>query len=647
MGLAGAFLVDTALLLVPALACALLAARFGVTHWLLLLTAAVSGSGTLALAVFWVYLASSHAGRAFSLALTGLSVLVLLDACRHGFKGWRTLRPLLPVGVLWMTAGFFSAALAYLHVSFASNSNIAPMRFRSDLPADNVLPMLFAKQLEIAHRPLPPLMVRGWQTSDRPPLQTGYYLMQQSVLHSGHFNDYELLGIMLQCLWIPGLWALLVAMGKPRRAVALCLAAVLFNGFIFQNTVFTWPKLIAAAALLLMVAMVCTRQAGELLHSRTAGVLVGLAAGTAMMSHPGSSFAMIGFAGVIAVMWVLPKLRPAGWRPPNWRFLWPSALALGVCYEPWSAYYTKHYQPPASALTELQLAGIDGPVPHKTTTQVIVHAYKKVGVHGAIENKIANFKTPFIDFLQFPRWCLGAVYHELTGHPASAAKEAAQIVHAQFFYIGTIVGVFCIGLAVLYGRALIELVLRVIGRAGADRPLRLNAGGYGQEYVLLAVIGLYWIGWCVVLFGPWSTIAHQGTYFTEPVLIALGVLGFWSISRKLAAAAVFLSSVFTVWLYIEFTPVATVKNSVWLYNPGHPFTLGVLGIKALYTGGSNTDPATTGARALLVLSLLLCVAALWWVSADKRMPAAVSVVPGQSADGGRRRRIAAKQQLVA
>jgi len=32
-------------------------------------------------------------------------------------------------------------------------------------------------------------------------------------------------------LWIPGLWALLVAMGKPRRAVALCMTAVVFNGF--------------------------------------------------------------------------------------------------------------------------------------------------------------------------------------------------------------------------------------------------------------------------------------------------------------------------------------------------------------------------------------------------------------------------------
>lgn len=652
MGLARAFLLDTALLLVPAIACALLAVRLGVSHWLLLLTAAISGSGTLGLAVFWVYLANNHLGRGFSLAVMVLSLSIMADACRGRAAGWRALRPLLPMTALYMAAAFFSSALAYLHVSFASNTNVGPSRFETGLPADNVLPLLFAKQLQASHRPLAAVLTRGWQSSDRPPLQTGYYLMQQSVLHSGHFNDYELLGILVQCLWIPGLWALLVAMGKPRGAVCLSLAAVLFNGFIFQNTIFTWPKLIAAAAVLLTAAILCTRQSAHLMTSRTAGLLVGLAIGTAMMTHPGSLFALIGVVGVIAVLWLLPRLRPTGWRPPTWRFLWPAAVAAVLSYEPWSAYYQKHYQPPANALTELQLAEVHGPVPGKTATQVIIQAYQKAGLHTAISNKIANVKEPFTHLLDYPRWCAAVVYHMLTGHPGTAAKDAAEIINAQFFLIGVIVGFAGWGLLALYGRALWEFGLRVRARFTRDggQPPRLTPSSYSQEYVLLGVIGISYIVWCLVLFGPGSTIAHQGTYFYEPVLIALGVIGFWSVSHRLAAVVVVVSAAFTLWLYVRFTPVATVPNQTWLYDPSDPFKVGVMGITPLATGGSNTDPATTGAMALLVVSVVLCAGALWWIAADRDTPgldesgdeagAALGPVPG-------RRRRARSRQLVA
>jgi hypothetical protein len=641
VGLTGAFLVDTALLLAPAFACALLTARLGVTHWLLLLTAAISGSGALSLAAFWIYLASEHVGRGFSIAVTGLSVLVMLDALRHRCAGWRTLRPLLPMGLLYVTAGFFTSALAYLHVSFASNTNIAPSRFQTGLPADNVLPMLFAKQLMTTHRPLPPLLTRGWQSSDRPPLQTGYYLLQQSVLHSGHFNDYQLLAMLLQCLWVPGLWALLYAMGKPRGAIGLSLTAVLFNGFVFQNSIFTWPKLIAAAALLLFAAIMCTRESAHLMSSRFAGVLAGLAIGTAMMSHPGSLFAVVGLVVVFGVMWLIPRVRPAGWRPPSWRFLWPMALVAAICYEPWSLYYGKHYQPPANALTELQLADREGPVPGKTTTQVIVEAYKSIGVHKAISNKIANFETPFDHIWDYPRWCVAVVYHVLTGHPGSAQKVATEIVRAQFFYIAPILGFVGWGLCVLYGRALWEFGTRVRARFGrsTDGAPQLAPSSYSvfsQEYILLAIIGVYSIAWCLLLFGPWSTIAHQGTYFTELVLIALGVIGFWSLSPRLTAAVVLVSSAFTLWLYVRFTPLNTVSSFTWLYNPRNPFTVGVVGLKGIPTGGKNTDPVTAGSMTLLIVSVALCLVALWWTTSDRRAPAPSAELPAVEPASGRR-----------
>lgn len=597
LGLPGSYVVDLILLLLPVTACSLVAARLEVTHWLLLLAAGIGGSGVLAVAVFWAYLASARYGGDFAVVITVASAAVLLEACRGGYAAWKALRPLLPVTALFAAAGFFNTAMAYLHEKFAAQPNPGVTRYLIGLPKDNILPWIFARQLEAKARPLPALLVRGWQSSDRPPLQTGYDLMQHAVLGTARFDDYVLLGILLQGFWIIGLWALLRSMGRESWAVAACLTASVFNGFVLQNTVFTWPKLLAAAGPMLAVAIVCTRQFPALRRSRAAGVLTGAVAGCGMTGHPGSAFALGGAAVVIAALWLLPRLRPAWWQPPTWRFLWPVGTIAALCYAPWSLYYTKHYQPPANALTELQLADTPGPVPGKTTTQVIVGAYKHAGLHNVVSNKISNMVTPFRHTLDYLHWTLSSLYHELTGNHAAAAKAAHLLVTAQFFNLGAILGLTGWGLIVLYGRAVREFAARRRGSGGSSGiPLRAPAE-LDQEYILLAIVGVYALAWCLVLFGPTATVAHQGTYFTEPVLIALGILGFWTISRRLAIAVAVISATLTLWLYITFTPVSAIMTNA--------------------SGAHNTDAATHHALAYLVVAIAACVAALSWIGMDK------------------------------
>jgi hypothetical protein len=597
------FLVDLVLLLLPTTACALVAARCGVTHWLLLLTAAVGGSGVLAIATFWAYLIDPRFGRGFAIALTAASALVLLEACRGRFATWRTLRPLAPVTALFAASGFFNAAMAYLHENFAIQPNPAANRYEVGLPSDNVVPWFFAKQLEAKARPLPMYVVPGWQSSDRPPLQTGYYLMQHAVMNTNNFNDYVLAGILLQGFWILGLWGLLRAMGKDRWAVAACLLAGLFDGFVLQNTIFTWPKLIAAAGIMLVAAIVCTRQFPALRRSRLAGALAGAAAGAGMMGHPGSAFALGGVALVVAALWLVPRLRPGWWQPPTWRFLWPAGVLFALCYGPWTEYYVKIYQPPGNTINEDQLA--TGPVPGKSTLQVVVDAYQHAGAHQAVSNKISNLEYPFKDTFGYLRWALATVYHELSGHDSAAARSAHLIVHAQFYYIGAILGLAGWGLIILCVRALRDLTARWRGpKPGTLAPVRAD---YSQEYVLLAIIGVYSLVWCLALFGPRSTAAHQGTYFTEPVLIALGILGFWSISRRLGIAVAVISAAFTLWIYIAFTPVKTVRTNL--------------------IGGHDNNLATGPASFYLVVGLGACLAALWWVGRDE---AVHGIVPSQA-----------------
>lgn len=587
------FLVDIVLLLLPMTACALLTARLGVTHWLLLMTAAVAGSGFLALVVFWAYLAGARFGRGVAIALTLASVAVLLEACRGRFAAWKALRPLLPVTALFAASGFFNVATAYLHESFATQPNAGIDRYRINLPSDNNIAWFFARQLEAKARPLPEYVVPGWQSSDRPPLQTGYILMQHAITNTANYNDYLVSSIVLQGCWILGLWALLRAMGKGRWAVAACLFAAVFNGFVLQNTVFTWPKLIAAAGILLAAAIVCTRQFPGLRRSRVAGALTGAAAGAGMMGHPGSLFALGGIAVVIAALWVLPRLRPDWWRPPTWRFLWPAGALFALCYGPWSLYYTQVYQPPGNALSQVQLANTIAP--GQSTLKTVVNAYKQVGLHQTVTNKLSNLKTPFRGIPSYLHWALSTVYHELTGHDSEAAKSAHHLVTAQFYYLGAILGFVGWGLLILIIRAIRDLTRRV--RASQRPGLARPGADYSQEYLLLTIVCVYSLVWAVALFGPKATAAHQGTYFTEPVLLALGILGFWSISRHLAVAVSLISGLFTLWVYVAFTPITPLRTNL--------------------IGGYNDSPATGPAAMYLAVGILACLIAAWWVGSDK------------------------------
>ena len=177
-------------------ACALVTARLGATNPLLLLAAGVGGSGVLAITVFWAYLANPYFGRGAAIVLTAASAVVMAEACHGGFTAWKALRSLAPVTALFVASGFFNAAMAYLHERFAYESNPAVNRYLTGLPSDNVLPWFLARQLEAKARPLPMYLVPGWQSSDRPPLQTGYYLMQHAVLGTSNFNDYVLVSIL-------------------------------------------------------------------------------------------------------------------------------------------------------------------------------------------------------------------------------------------------------------------------------------------------------------------------------------------------------------------------------------------------------------------------------------------------------------------
>lgn len=585
LSLIATFTVCLGLMLLPMAACVLLARRFGVTEPVLLVLSGIAGSGLLGFAVFWAYLAGSEFGRAFAVAVNLACAVVVTDACRSGFARWRELAEFAPVTALYAAASLFYLALGYLY-SGIGRGQVAGTRFLPSLPGDNFIPMLFAEQLESRHRPLPHFIMSDFQSSDRPPLQTGYELLQDALLGHQHgaYLHPQVIGTLVQGLWIFGLWALLRAARRPRWAVPLCISAVLFSGFAIVNSFFVWPKLVAAGGTLAAFAVLFLPQLRAARGRRVAGALTGAAIGCSLLAHPGTAFA------VIPALATLTALR----RLPRPRFLLAGAGGLAVSYLPWMLYQ-RFYQPPANALLELQLANSPLPVPGKSTGQAIVDAYRRLGLEKTLAYKRTNFASPFQHELDYLRNAASLVVHAFSTPSHALTAHAQDEIVWQFFFVGPTLGLVGLGLVILIVRGARDQMLRV--RAGQLRR-RGSAAPAGREpldveqALLITLVAMY-VVWCLIMFGATaSTVIHQGSYVIEVLAFALGVLGWWSLSPRLAATVVGVTAAFTLYLYLRYTP--------FVVGPGTYFR----------------GPVSASVAAVLALACVACLACLWWVGAQ-------------------------------
>src|SRR4029077_14748732 len=137
-------------------------------------------------------------------------------------------------------------------------------------------------------------------------------------------------------LWIVGLWALLLAARVGRTTRALAMIAVLLSDLAIVNGFYVWPKLLPAAMLLAVAALVLTPLWRRARHSLAAAGLIALLCGLAMLGH-GSS-----------VCGTVPLAVPAAGRAlPSWRWLGVAAGVGIVLLGSWSAYQ-KYGDPPGN-----------------------------------------------------------------------------------------------------------------------------------------------------------------------------------------------------------------------------------------------------------------------------------------------------------
>jgi hypothetical protein len=526
--------VHLALTGLPAVAAALLAAERGVRSVPVLLAIALAATGLAALLGFWLYYGDPLVGETFSYLLLFGSVALVARLLVGRRVAPELLHQLATPFALWALGSGFLLFLGFLHGGTAEPLEMAKTRFSHLLPGDNEIPLFFGEWFfDHGHQGTPPVYPGEWLSSDRPPLQTGFFLAQRPFFVGDNVLQYQVLGVVLQQLWIVGLWALLLAAGVRRVGRGLAMVAVLLSSLTIINGFYVWPKMLPAAMLLAVAALVITPLWRQVSRSLWGAALVAALAGLAMMGHGSSVFGILPLALVAAFRGL-----------PSWRWL-AVGLAVGfTLIASWSAYQS-YGDPPGNRLTKWMLAGVLE-IDERGTLQAVGDSYGDLSVGEVIDHKAKNFETmiggkPAVDDSRDAINALG------DGDLETAVREVRLI---DFFNLFPSLGLLLIAPVVM---AATRLRRRV---ASAEWSLALAC---------FAVVALGCVSWGLLIFGNEValTVIHVGSYLLPALAICGAVVGLRAVAPRFAVYLVSASCVLTLAIYVpSFDPLPDTGYSI-------------------------------------------------------------------------------------
>lgn len=512
-----AAIVHFALLALPAMAACAWAAAKGIRNSVTLAGIALVAIAAVGYLGFWIYLLSpelgSHYRYGVDLAI-GAAILFCIQFRRLDCEGRKALQSLILPAFLTGAAALLVLSTGFLYEGVSSPLETPARRFSHQLPPDNQIPFLLAEHVREGRIPRP--MLGDWLSSDRPPLQTGIVLSQYAFMLRKALG-YTVLSAILQSLWVLGAWSVLQSFQVDRRAAALALGVTLFSGFVFVNTFFVWPKLLAAAFLLTLTAYLHEIEQGRVKAGIGASGMAGSLAAFALLAHGGSAFGLLGL-GLLAIF--------VGRRGLTWRLLGTSAMAFVFIYLPW-ILYQKVLDPPGDRLLKMHLAGVDKP-DQRPVFETLVRAYTDLGFSGVLHNKLANLKPFYNHPLIY--WSGWVELLSGSGQPGALAGQLRAIMFFEFFPALGLLGLCVVALA--------------IGLNPGKRPAEWSAAA--RIWLLIGCTNAIWI---LLMFGPGTTFVHQGTYLTMILAFVGGALALWAVAPwvacTLGGSQIFLS----LWLY--------------------------------------------------------------------------------------------------
>jgi len=440
--------------------------------WMVLLTT----SALVALTTFWIYFFSATLGKILGAIFTSLSLWYCFRLVRE--RSVRN-RPelLFPLLSLLLSIAFYNGLYSVrmpLGVSQIVGTHLW------SLPGDNFLPYNFGEKLFNGDDPRD--AGSTWRSSDRPPLQAGYWLTVKPIFNWLVINElgYHALAGVLQASWVLALFSLLHVFRASAAQGAFTFLFCLFSGFFYVNTMFAWPKLIAATFCIFSMVLLLYRE-----NNRTNLVLAGLCAGLGMLAHGGSAF----FLMVLLPWWGIARSNFSV------RKVALVTIPLFVLLVGWSAYQ-RFYDPPGNRLLKMHLAGVDDPLDTRSTLETLLDNYASHSLDDILNKKKQNLIRPFRN----------------TGVPLWQGLGPEAVLWSQFFDLGNTLDVLLLG---FLG------VLMALIAARSSSP-RLKAS---RVYIgLFSLCLLVYVVWALLLFDEGATIIHSGTYVL-PVLLFFGLSG--------------------------------------------------------------------------------------------------------------------------
>jgi hypothetical protein len=541
------FVVALFLFLLPGLVPAAWLAHRSVVNPRLALPLAIMFSCLAGYLCFWIYLYNADFGRWFALAvLAGSAGLLFVSLKARGAV--RTILAscvvLKPLALMALTGLFYLAVLYSVDLEVGVEGQPRMRFFEFTLAVDNEIPYFFAQPLFNGQAVLESFQkkVPGWHTSDRPPLQTGLILLQLPVARL--FVSEELgrlyalvVGIALQCAWVPAVWSLWAAsLLSPGRA-ASALLLVLLSGFALVNTSFAWPKMLSAALVVFATTIgIVDGVPGSRSLSIGRAVLLGLAAALATLGHGGAVFTLL----PLGLLFLLPR-----WYPGFARLVVAAAAYLGLLF-PWM-YYQRQFDPPGTRLLKLHLAGDSGAGDSDTwrdarpAWQNVVAAYRAKSAAEIASNKLLNLKTLFVPAPDQYSWPPKET-------PATWPHDATGFRRCDFLALFWTLGILNLG----WVAAIVQFVRGTL-KVSWDLSVTVPA---------IALASL--LVWAVLMFGPGSTVVHQGPYGTFLLLFA--ALAAWLVTswRWLTPLLLVLQATVFTWGWLLTSPA----NS---FGPVNPF----------------------------------------------------------------------------
>lgn len=416
---------------------------------------------------FWACFAHPMLGRVAAFALLAAAVAVLWRR-RHAALPSEVVGAVHDVARLAVVVGCFYLALLHLFPSSLDLFSLAANRFRVALPADNFLTFATAERLLRGDNPR--ASIGDWLSSDRPPLQTGWQLLTLPLTSALGLEPQAAgatAAVCFQLAWIAAAYGLLRRLGLDRRRTCGWIAVLALSGFFLQNSIFTWPKLSAAA-------FACGAFAGWVFPPPGARRMTATLAGAVLAALAWLSHGGVAFSFIVLLPWVA------------WRCLrgearhWLSAAAVFLLLgAPWLAYQ-KFYDPPGNRLLKWHLGGQISVDP-RGTVQTLRENYAALPASEILAHKRANFSTQ-----------LAGNWTRLFDFSVAGADDRRT---DEFFHTARAF--------TWWSLALLALPVAAFRRSSASRR---------PQFALALWVALTLPVWCLLMFLPGSAIVHQGSY---------------------------------------------------------------------------------------------------------------------------------------